>query len=123
MKKYNKPILDIVEFDNLDVMTMSIQNSESTGQSLDDENSPIVQQTETQFLNSIEASSTHAEVAETPTPTESNPLAETTSEPTPAEEDTPVEEIPNDTGSDSTEELPDDNQVAAESISEDEVEY
>ena len=117
MKRYNKPTLDIVKFDNLDVITMS-------GVGVMDDNSLTVYDQQATFkveesLEPVETSTTHTDITETLAPVESEPLVvETTPEPTPAEEDTVVEETSGESGSDTVEEAPDNDQIAVESVSE-----
>lgn len=84
MKKYSKPMLDIIEFDNMDVIVMS-QYDESDDTGADE----ILKETP---MNSdpVVTPEGHEESVE-PTPGEQNPMGEPTSEPEqPVEE--PVEE-------------------------------
>ena len=70
MKKYSKPMLDIIEFNNLDVIVMS-SNDENTS----DVDDRIL---EDQPINSdANASAEHEESVE-PTPEGGNPIAEET---------------------------------------------
>ena len=112
MKRYNKPILDIVEFDNLDVIMASHQ-------SLTEEDDPVaIKNEEILTATPTEAPLDHASVTETPAPADEAPLADTTTpESTPADENT-ADEQPDD----STADPADDGETAAQSVSEDEVE-
>ena len=89
MKKYSKPMLDIIEFDNLDVIVMSPGGNDENPADF----SVLV---EDQSINSdANASAEHEESVE-PTPEGGNPIAEET--PVPEEpsvpEETPVPEEP-----------------------------
>lgn len=90
MKKYSKPMLDIIEFDNLDVVMSSSTNDENNA---DDNDRVLV---EDQLINSdANASAEHEGLVE-PTPEGGNPIAEET--PVPEEpsvpEEPPVSEEP-----------------------------
>lgn len=98
MKKYRKPILDIVEFDNLDVM---ITSDDKQG----DEDSEIQSYNELS-LNQVEISPIPVGVTETPAP--ADPL-----EPTPADDENTAENPADDD---------DDDELAAQTVPEDEVE-
>lgn len=98
MKKYRKPILDIVEFDNLDVIIMSGEDS-------------AIQPHNELSLNQVEISPIPVGVTETPAP--ADPL-----EPTPADDENPAE----DQTDDSAENPADDDELAAQTVPEDEVE-
>lgn len=96
MKKYSKPMLDIIEFDNLDVIVMS---SEVHDENSADDDRVLV---EDQSINSdANASAEHEESVE-PTPEGGNPIAEETPVPEepsvpeepPVPEETPVSEEP-----------------------------
>lgn len=80
MKKYSKPMLDIIEFDNMDVIVMS-QSDEPDDAGADE----ILKETP---MNSdpVVTPEGHEESVE-PTPGEGNPMGEPTSEP-----EQPVEE-------------------------------
>lgn len=88
MKKYSKPMLDIIEFDNMDVIVMSQSDvPDDTGADRILEEPPM-------NSDSVVTPEGHEESAE-PTPGEENPMEEPTPEPEqpveePAEE--PVEE-------------------------------
>ena len=88
MKKYSKPMLDIIEFNNLDVIVMS-SNDENTS----DVDDRIL---EDQPINSDANTSAEHEESVEPTPEGGNPIAEET--PVPEEpsvpEETPVSEEP-----------------------------
>ena len=115
MKRYNKPTLDIVKFDNLDVITMSVGMYENSLTEYDQQATFKVEES----LEPVETSTTHTDITETLAPVESEPLVvETTPEPTPAEEDTVVEETSGESGSDTVEEAPDNDQIAVEFVSE-----
>lgn len=92
MKKYRKPILDIVEFDNLDVM---ITSDEKQGDEDSGSNSAIQPDNELS-LNQVEVEISPIPVGVTETPAPADPL-----EPTPAD---------------------DDDELAAQTVPEDEVE-
>lgn len=138
MKKYKKPELDIVEFDNLDVMSTSDSNDVNSQDAADLDN-PIAIHNELEVLNAVDTTPAPSiEATEAPAPTESAPLAETTPEPedtTPVDDttvddvqvdETPADDTADDTVADDTaveESVPDeDDLVAAESVSEDVVE-
>lgn len=96
MKKYSKPMLDIIEFDNLDVIVMSLEVNDEN--SADDDRVLV----EDQSINSdANASAEHEESVE-PTPEGGNPIAEETPVPEepsvpeepPVPEETPVSEEP-----------------------------
>lgn len=81
MKKYSKPMLDIIEFDNMDVIVMSPQGDEPDDVGADE----ILKETP---MNSdpVVTPEGHEESVE-PTPGEQNPMGEPTPEP-----EQPVEE-------------------------------
>ena len=111
MKKYRKPILDIVEFDNLDVVTMSTNNPTDNN-----EYNAYATYNESQLETSLD----HANVTGTSEPADSesgDPL-----ESIPADENTA--ENQNDDSTDSTENPADDDgdETAAQAVPEDEVE-
>ena len=89
MKKYSKPMLDIIEFDNLDVVMSSTGNDENPA----DDDRVLV---EDQLINSDANASAEHEGSVEPTPEGGNPIAEET--PVPEEpsvpEETPVSEEP-----------------------------
>ena len=118
MKKYRKPILDIVEFDNLDVVTMSSNNSTYNNGQGDEvvEDNSYAMYNESQLETSLD----HANVTGTSEPADSesgDPL-----ESIPADENTA--ENQNDDSTDSTENPADDDgdETAAQAVPEDEVE-
>ena len=114
MKKYRKPILDIVEFDNLDVVTMST-----------DDNGQVIEAAEynayaTYNESQLETSLDHANVTGTSEPADSesgDPLESIPADENPAENQT-------DDSTDSTENPADDDgdELAAQTVPEDEVE-
>ena len=111
MKKYRKPILDIVEFDNLDVVIMS-------GDKNSDPDSEIQSYNELS-LNQVEISPIPVGVTETPAP--ADPLEPAPADPlelTPADDENPAE----DQTDDSAENPADDDELAAQTVPEDEVE-
>ena len=88
MKKYSKPMLDIIEFDNLDVVMSSNTNDENNA-----DDGVLV---EDQPINSDANASAEHEGSVEPTPEGGNPIAEET--PVPEEpsvpEEPPVSEEP-----------------------------
>ena len=116
MKKYKKPVLDIVEFDNLDVMTTS-------GDKQGDEDSysdSAIQSYNELSLNQVEISPIPVGVTGTSEPADSesgDPL-----ESIPADENTAENQT--DDSTDSTENPADDDgdELAAQTVPEDEVE-
>lgn len=84
MKKYSKPMLDIIEFDNMDVIVMSPFNEP------DDTGADEILKETPMNSDSVVTPEGHEESVE-PTPGEQNPMGEPTPEPEqPVEE--PVEE-------------------------------
>lgn len=115
MKKYRKPILDIVEFDNLDVVTMSADYNDRVNEEDVGDNAYA-----TYNESQLETSLDHANVTGTSESADSesgDPL-----ESIPADENT-VENQPDDS-TDSTENPADDDgdETAAQAVPEDEVE-
>ena len=90
MKKYSKPMLDIIEFNNLDVIVMSSNmNDENTA-----DDRVLV---EDQPINSDANTSAEHEESVEPTPEGGNPIAEETpvpEEPSVLEEPSVPEETP-----------------------------
>ena len=119
MKKYRKPILDIVEFDNLDVVTMSTNNPTDDNYQVNEavEYNAYATYNESQLETSLD----HANVTGTSEPADSesgDPL-----ESIPADENTA--ENQNDDSTDSTENPADDDdgdETAAQAVPEDKVE-
>ena len=108
MKKYRKPILDIVEFDNLDVVIMS---GDKQGDKDSDPDSAIQSHNELS-LNQVEISPIPVGVTETPAP--ADPL-----ELTPADDENPAEDQTDDSAENPAD---DDDELAAQTVPEDEVE-
>ena len=120
MKKYRKPILDIVEFDNLDVMTTSGDEdsySASAIQSHDEDSysASAIQSHNELSLNQVEISPIPVGVTETPAP--ADPL-----EPTPADDENPAEDQTDDSAENPADDDDDDDELAAQTVPEDEVE-
>lgn len=87
MKKYSKPMLDIIEFDNMDVIVMS---QGSGNDEPDDAGADEILKETPMNSDPVVTPEGHEESVE-PTPGEGNPMGEPTSEPEqPVEE--PVEE-------------------------------
>ena len=115
MKKYRKPILDIVEFDNLDVVTMSADYNDRVNEEDVGDNAYA-----TYNESQLETSLDHANVTGTSEPADSesgDPL-----ESIPADENTAENQT--DDSTDSTENPADDDgdETAAQAVPEDEVE-
>ena len=107
MKKYRKPILDIVEFDNLDVMTTSGDEDSYSASAIQSHNELS--------LNQVEISPIPVGVTETPAP--ADPL-----EPTPADDENPAEDQTDDSAENPADDDDDDDELAAQTVPEDEVE-
>lgn len=103
MRKYIKPELDIVEFDSLDVITMSDPSSTSgeptSTQDLVENDSPIAVHNEEQLVNSTStadntAPTTTPEASAEPTDTPLTTEAPAMDTPADHTEDAPAEETP-----------------------------